>query len=114
MLRGKPGVQVKVEKKATKGALTVALGSDVLWSAAQRSLRGEADVVGLEAAVRAALGGGKSATAVDVDGGSDASGGRGFAGKKMAPTGTKKEQDEFAALMAAAAAAGGKRKKVKK
>jgi hypothetical protein len=101
-------VQVRVEKKASKGDLVVTLagGATPLWFAPQRSLRGPADVAALEVAVRDALGGGS-------DGGGDGgAGGGGGGGKKKAKGSKQKDEDEFAALMAAAAV--GSKKTTKK
>ena len=72
ILRGKPGIQIAVEKKASKGDLVVSLGGSQLWSAPQKSLL-KADLGPLEQAVRAATtaGGGALSSGV-ASGASDA------------------------------------------
>jgi hypothetical protein len=97
ILRGKPGIQIKVDKKTNKGGLTVTAGDGVLvWSLKLQGTVSKVDLSPLEQAIRTLAGGrGGGDTAVEEE-----------CGGPKKPKGRKKTKKQLAAELEEAAANG--------
>ena len=111
--RGKPGIQIKVEKKSTKGTMAVKAGTVTLWSETQKLVK-RSDLSIIEQTIRKASGG-CSRENIDAGDGSGSILATSCKPKKSkAQLKQEAEAEMFASIAASSAAASKKQTKKKK